>query len=150
MPDLSQKAVHEFWRNYDDPTIYKVICFMEGVEDWTTDHDPSLEDALQRLGQSLESLGNIDLKEEDAIIELVANIKTGRGLRILMALDMAYPGAAAKILMYAEEHSQSDIDTAGVFLRRNVVFERLRLLSRVFSPVRMKLVNDALEGGSYD
>ena len=83
---------------------------------------------------------------EEAIIELVTHIKTGRGLRILMGLDNAYPGAAAKILMYAEENTRSNEDHPGVFLRRNIVFERLRLLSRVFSRERLKLVIGSLEG----
>ena len=60
---------------------------------------------------------------------MCAAIRTGRCLRLLMSLDSAHPGAAAsKILMHAEEKTQSDEDDAGVFLRRNIVFERLRLL----------------------
>ena len=149
MPDLSQKAVHQFWHDYNDPTIYRVISFMEGVEDWTIDDDPDVEAAMQRLGQALEDIGNIDLKQEDSVIELVAHVKTGRGLRLLMSLDTAYPGAASKILMHAEEVSQAETDLAGLFLRRNVVFERLRLISRVFSPERVKLVTKALESSQY-
>lgn len=149
MPNLSHKAIHQFWQDYEDDTIHKVICFMEGVEDWTLDGDPDLEDAIDRLGSILEEVGNIDLRQEDSFIELVANIKTGRGLRILMALDMAYPGAAAKVLMHAEEVSKSDEDLPGLFLRRNVVFERLRLLGRVFAPERLKLVQKALENTDY-
>ena len=150
MPNLSDAAVHRFWKNYDDASIYRVVCFMEGVEDWTVDNTPELEDAIEALGESLEDIGNIDLKQEDAFIELVANVKTGRGLRILMCLDMAYPGAAAKILMHAEQTTKSNDDTAGLFLRRNIVFERLRLLGRVFDQERVKLVQKALEGSDYD
>ena len=122
---------------------------MEGVEDWTVDNDPALEEALDQLGETLEDVGNIDLKQEDAFIELAANLKTGRGLRLLMALDSAYPGAAAKVLMHAEDVTKSEDDTAGLFLRRNIVFERLRLLGRVFAQDRIKLVQKALEGGDY-
>jgi len=150
MPDLSHKAVHEFWNEYQDPTIYKVISFMEGVEDWTLDDNPELEAALQNLGKILDDIGNIDLQQEDELIKLVAHIKTGRGLRILMALDTAYPGAAAKVLMQAEEQTKSDADTAGIFLRRNIVFERLRLLGRVFAPDRFKLILKALEESGYE
>ncbi len=150
MPDFSHSAVHQFWRDYQDPTIYRVISFMEGVEDWTVDGNPALEAALQRLGDALENIGNIDLQQESQFINLGASIKTGRCLRLLMCLDMAYPGAAAKVLMNAEESTQYDEDTAGVFLRRNIVFERLRLLSRVFAPDRLKLVIKALEEGDYE
>lgn len=150
MPDLSHEAVHKFWHEYQDPVIYRVITFMEGVEDWTIDGNPELEDSLKKLGETLENIGNIDLKQEDDIIELCAHVKTGRGLRLLMCLDMAYPGAAAKVLMHAEETTRSDTDTAGIFLRRNIVFERLRLLGRVFAPDRFKLILKALEVGGYD
>ncbi len=149
MPDLSFEAVHQFWRNYQDPTIYRVISFMEGVEDWTQDNHPELEKAIKALGKALDSIENIDLQQEAPIVELVAHMKTGRGLRLLMCLDNAYPGAAAKVLMYAEEHTQSEQDNPGIFLRRNIVFERLRLLGRVFAPDRLKLVLKALEDRDY-
>lgn len=150
MPDLSHKAVHQYWKRYPDPTLYKVIAFMEGVEDWTLDGQPELEAALKQLAETLEDVGNIDLKQEDAMIDLVCHIKTGRGLRLLMCLDQAYPGAASKILMHAEKIKKSELDSAGIFLRRNIVFERLRLLSRVFGPDRTRLITKTLEDSSYE
>lgn len=150
MPNLSHHDVHQFWKDYKDPIIYRVISFMESIEDWTLDGDPQLEAALQALGTILDDVGNIDLQQEDLIIELITHIRTGRGLRVLMALDNAYPGAAAKILMHAEEATQSSEDHPGVFLRRNIVFERLRLLGRVFAPDRLALVQKALEDRDYD
>jgi len=150
MPDLSHKAVHEFWYDYQDPMIYRVIAFMEGVEDWTADGNPDLEAAIEELSKVLDHIGNIELQMEENMIELVGNIKTGRGLRLLMALDQAYPGAAAKVLMYAEENTRSDSDMSGIFLRRNIVFERLRLLGRVFGDDRFKLIQKALEVGGYE
>ena len=150
MPDLSHAAVHQFWKEYDDPYLYRVIAFMEGVEDWTSDDEPAIEEALKQLGSALDDLGNIELQQEDDMIQLVASLKTGRGLRLLMALDMAYPGAAAKVLMHAEKQTKNEKDTAGVFLKRNVVFERLRLMGRIFSPERIELIQKALEDTGYD
>lgn len=150
MPDLSHKMVHQFWKEYQDPIIYRVITFMEGVEDWTLDGDPQLEKTINQLGETLEDIGNIDLQQEDAMIKLVAHIKTGRGLRLLMCLDTAYPGAAAKVLMHAEETTQKDNDIPGIFLRRNLVFERLRLLGRVFAADRFKLIVKSLEESGYE
>lgn len=150
MPDLSYESVHQFWREYPDPMIHRVIAFMESVEDWTLDGDTDFETAIKSLGDTLEDIGNIDLQLENLMIEVLAHIKTGRGLRLLMCLDMAYPGAAAKILMKAEEITRSQADNAGLFLRRNVVFERLRLLGRVFAEDRFKLVIQALEESGHD
>lgn len=150
MPDFSHAAVHQFWREYQDPMIHRVITFMESVEDFTLDGDKELESAIQSLGNALDDIGNIDLQQENLMVELLTYIKTGRGLRLLMCLDMAYPGAAAKVLMRAEELSKSEGDNASIFLRRNVVFERLRLLGRVFGKDRLQLVQKAIEETGND
>ncbi len=148
MPNLSHQAVHQFWEKFDDPFIYRVISFMEATEEWSLDSNPSLEQALEKFGKSLDDINNIDLKSPEDILKIITFIKTGRGLRILMCLDTAYPGAAAKVIMHAEEITKSEKDPAGFFLRRNVVFERLRLLSRVFSEERMELLQKSLEEGN--
>jgi intracellular multiplication protein IcmW len=149
MPDLSHEASAQYWNEYVDPMIYRVVTFMESVEDWTLDGDPELETAIRKLGEELDNIESIDMSllgQEDSFIRLVGNIKSGRGLRLLQALDTAHPGSASKILVHAEETSMSSQDPAGFFLKRNIVFERLRLLSRVFSEYRLKLVARALEG----
>jgi intracellular multiplication protein IcmW len=149
MPDLSHKASSQYWNDYIDPMIYRVITFMESVEDWTLDGHSELEQTIDQLGKELDDINNIDfntLGHEDDFIHLVGNIKTGRGLRLLQALDTVHPGSASKILIHAEEHSTGSYDAAGFFLKRNIVFERLRLLARVFSEYRLKLVVRALEG----
>lgn len=149
MPDLTNKATHEFWNQYQDPMIYRVIAFMEGVENWTLDGKPEIESALNVLGEEFENIANIDMNtlgHEELIIEFCNYLKTGRVLRILQAIDTVHPGSASKVLIHAEENSQGIDDPAGLFLRRNIVFERLRLLSRVFSRDRFSLVLKALEG----
>ncbi|ARG96604.1 type IVB secretion system protein IcmW [Legionella micdadei] len=149
MPDLSHEASAKYWYDYVDPMIYRVITFMESVEDWTLDGDPELEAAITQLGKELDDIEKIDmgaLAQEDIFIRLVGNIKSGRGLRLLQAIDTVHPGSASRILIHAEETSTGTHDPAGFFLKRNIVFERLRLLARVFSEYRLKLVARALEG----
>ncbi|HHF7345600.1 MULTISPECIES: type IVB secretion system protein IcmW [Legionella] len=149
MPDLSHEASSQYWNDYVDPMIYRVITFMESVEDWTLDGNPVLEEVISRLGKELDDIEKIDmgmLGQEDVFIRLVGNIKSGRGLRLLQAIDTVHPGSASRILIHAEETSTGSHDPAGFFLKRNIVFERLRLLARVFSEYRLKLVARALEG----
>lgn len=146
MPDLSHEGVHRFWKEYSDPMIYRVVAFMESVENWPLDGDPNLEEAIRKLGIQLDTVGNYELGREDDFIQLACNLKAGRSLRLLQSMDTAHPGAASKLLIHAEEVSQSHDDTPGLFLRRNIVFERLRLLARVFSPERFALVLKTLEG----
>ncbi|QMT58959.1 MULTISPECIES: type IVB secretion system protein IcmW [unclassified Legionella] len=149
MPDLSHEASAQYWFEYIDPMIYRVITFMESVEDWTLDGNPEFEQAMEQLGKELDDIEKIDmslLSEEDKFIRIVGNIKSGRGLRLLQAIDTVHPGSASRVLIHAEETSTGSHDPAGVFLKRNIVFERLRLLSRVFCQYRLKLVLRALEG----
>lgn len=145
MPKIDLDSSHEFWKNYDDPMIYRVISFMETVEDFTLDGNPQLEETMNKLGDMLDQLSNFELSKEDQFVTLCAHIKTSRILRLLQAIDTIDPGSASKLLMYAEENNSPENKMAGLFLRRNIVFERLRLLARVFSTERFDLVLKVLE-----
>lgn len=150
MADLSLVAAHQYWASYPDPIVYRVVSFMESVEDWTLDGDPHFEQAMKALGDTLEDIGRIDLQQEDKFIEVGAYVKATRKLLLMQTLDTASPGAASKLLMHSENTSTSQEDTPGLFLRRNIVFERLRLLSRVFATERLQLVVKALEAGIHE
>lgn len=150
MVELTHEASAQYWFEYPDPIIYKVITFMESVEDWTLDGDPMIESSLATLSDMFSNMRTFDfnkLKQSENFIKLIAYLKTGRGLRILQALDTIQPGSASKILIFAEENSIGfKSDPAYFFLQRNIIFERLRLLSRTFSLERQRLIMKALEG----
>lgn len=145
MPNLDLLASHEFWKNYDDPMIYRVITFLETVETFTLDGNPALEEKMKQLGEALDQLTSFELGKEDQFVTLCSHLKTSRILRLLQAIDTIDPGSASKLLMYAEENNTPENTMAGLFLRRNIVFERLRLLARVFSQDRFDLVLKLLE-----
>ena len=145
MPKLDLASSHEFWKNYDDPMIYRVISFMETAEDFTFDGKPEIEEIINKIGEALDQLSSFELGKEDQFISLSSHIKTSRILRLLQSIDTIDPGSASKLLMYAEENNTPDNAMAGLFLRRNIVFERLRLLARVFSVERFNLVLKVLE-----
>jgi intracellular multiplication protein IcmW len=145
MPDLSITSAHRYWYTYRDPMIYRVVAFMEGVEEWTIDDDPDLEEALQSLGRTLDKTGNINLEKEGDIIRIAVYLKASRMLMLLQAFDMASPGSASKIIMFAEKNTTSPEDIYGLFVQRNIVFERLRLLGRIFSADRLELITKAFE-----
>ncbi|MBM93363.1 MAG: phosphoesterase [Legionellales bacterium] len=144
MPDLSIEGAHHYWFRFKDQSVYTVINIMESIEQWTLDGDPDLEKSLHNLGQALENTEQINLKHQEEFIQIAAYLKISRTLRILQALDTAYPSAAAKLIAYAETQSDSS-PHAKTFLSRNVVFERLRVLSRVLAPDRLILVQSAIE-----
>ena|SRR3990167_4881985 len=145
MPKLDLLSSHEFWKNYDDPMIYRVIAFMETAENWSLDGDPALEKVIDKISDEFDQLSSFELGKEDQFITLCTHLKTSRILRILQSIDTIDPGSASKLLMYAEENNSPENIMAGLFLRRNIVFERLRLLSRVFSEERFNLVMQLLE-----
>lgn len=145
MPNLDLKASHEFWKNYDDPMIYRVIAFMETVESFTLDGTPELEAIITNLGNLLDELSSFELGKEDQFIAVCAHLKTSRILRLLQTIDTIDPGSASKLLMYAEENNTPDNPMANLFIRRNIVFERLRLLGRIFSADRVAMVMKVLE-----
>lgn len=145
MPKLDLDSAHEFWKNYDDPMIYRVISFMETAENFTLDGNPQLEENITKLGDALDALSTFELGKEDEFVTLCSHLKTSRILRLLQAIDTIDPGSASKLLMYAEENNSPENAMASLFLRRNIVFERLRLLARVFSPERFELLLKVLE-----
>ena len=146
MPSLAAQDVHQFWKDFQDKAIYRVVTFMEGVESWTEDGSADLETALTRLGQLLDNIGYYALEQDENIIHIAAYLRMSRTLRLMQCVDSAHPGAASKLLMYAEQNSKSRDDPEGLFLRRNIVFERLRLLGRVFSEERLEIALKVLEG----
>ncbi len=60
-------------------------------------------------------------------------------------IDGISPGSASKLLIYAEIASMGTNDIPGLFLNRNLVFERLQLLSRIFAPERFAMATMAVD-----
>lgn len=146
MAEFDLKSSHEYWKNYQDPMIYRVLQIMEAVESWTQDGNKDLEAIINKFGNALETAEKFALGKEREFIELASQLKATRFLRILQAIDQKEAGSASRLLMHAEEQSVSTEDVYGLFLRRNVVFERLRLVGRIFSPERFAIIIKALEG----
>jgi intracellular multiplication protein IcmW len=153
MPDLTLEGAHKFWSQYQDPIIYRVVSFMESVEKWPLDGDPTLEEAVSLLSKELDDIGKIDfskLGQETLLIQIACSLRMSRALRFLHIIDSTHPGTASKLFTYAEQNTQRTDDSPGLLLRRNVVFERLRLMARIFSQERLALVLKALEGEDYE
>lgn len=145
MPKLDLQSANEFWKEFDDPTLYRVITFMETAEGWTLDGNPEIEAIISQLEVAFDKLSSFEVGKEEEFIGLTAHLKTSRILKFLQTIDSIDPGSASKILMYAEENNDPEHPMATFFLRRNIVFERLRLLSRAFGPDRIALLMKVLE-----
>ena len=148
MPDLSREAVNIFWCEYDRRTLYRIVTSMERVEDWTVDDVREIDLAFAVLGKTMEAHPEAEVEDLGNLIKVLANVHTARALRIMQYLDSVKPGTASRILMHAEEATKDKHASdpyAEMFLKRNLVFERLQLLARVFAPERVNLVIRALE-----
>lgn len=144
MADLTRKGSHEFWSKFLDPKVYRAIVMLETAENWTVDQDPEVDIAITTLGKKMAHLENVEIDDYASIIELIAYVKTSRNLRFLQALDHVMPGTASKTIGYAEENQLKDINCK-VFIERNILFERFRILSRVFQMDRIENIKKALE-----
>lgn len=147
MPNLTPEGVRNFWQERHDHALFRIISSMEGVEDWTLDGDEEFENAINELGEYFDGVKKFELSQEEKLIKILASLKSSRALRLLQFIDTLQPGAASKLLVYAEVASNSPDDIPGFFLKRNMVFERLQLLGRIFAPERFSLVTRALEKG---
>jgi intracellular multiplication protein IcmW len=145
MLDLSVAAVDKFWNDRQDPFLVKIIKTIEDIEDWTLDGDPDIEAGLVKLAAALDNPVNFEIKHEDYFVNILVSIKLSRSLRIMQHIDSISPGSASKLLIYAEVASKGTDDIPGLFLNRNLVFERLQLLSRIFAPERFQIVTQAVE-----
>ncbi len=150
MPDLSTEAVHAFWYDYDSRILYRIVCMMESVEFWTVDEQPEVDEALKQLGLLFDKGEGLELKLQDHLIKILVSIKAGRALRLMQYLDVLKPGTASKLLIYAEDKLKENTEEEmhpfyDMFLKRNLAFERLQLLGRVFAQERINLVLRALE-----
>lgn len=149
MTDLSRKASHQYWSSYPDPMIYKVLTMMESVEKWTLDGNEEYEKIVAKLVEAIDNIGNIKLSKEEDFIKVALHLKATRMLYILQTIDLANPGTACRILTYSDNHKVDKAESCGVFTRRNIEFERLRLLGRIFSKENLDLIVRALENGIY-
>ena len=144
MADISLSGAHDFWKNFQDDTVYRVIVLLESVERNYYDGNEAYEKAMSDLEDALSVMRNgDDLKDRQAMLGVLAYTKTSRYLRILQALDEVTPGAASRVIAQAEK-SGRDNQSAQLFLQRNIIFERFRLLPRVLASDRLEMIVSAL------
>jgi intracellular multiplication protein IcmW len=145
MPDFSPEGVRQFWQERHDHALYRIIASMESVESWSLDNNPQFEAAIQEFASFFDGIDKFELSQEENFVKVLSALKSARALRVLQYIDTLQPGGASKLLIYAEVASSSPEDLASFFLKRNLVFERLQLLGRIFAPERFALVSKAME-----
>ena len=117
---------------------------LESVETGYHDSEPGFEAAMQNLAEAIAAMSPGDEpKDLNLVLDVLAFLRTSRYLRILQLFDENTPGAASKVIAAAEK-SKVKNEGAQIFLKRNIIFERFRLMPRVLSKERLDLIVDAL------
>jgi len=144
MPDLSLASVYSFWYEYDPKILYRIVCSIESSEPWIPDSE-ELQDKISDLGDLLDNSLNLDIISPETIITLLTSIKFSQALKIMQTLETQKSGYIAKLLGWAESETSGPSSAAKIFLRRNVIFERIQLCARIFSPDRLSLLKKCQE-----
>ena len=139
--DLSTKGVNARWQARG-ASISQVIRRMENCQNWTVDKE--LTQWMEMLGDAMSSPEVIDkmAKFPHETAEFLSWISTGKAAAILEALDEAKFGTAAKIIECAKD--MPDNPAQRVFVEGLQVLSQMQLLSDIFSPDRMALVEVAV------
>lgn len=141
MPDLSKETVHAFWHEYDATILYKIVCSFEESETWVV-YNEETQQIITDLGDVLEKTSDFSFLKEETLVKLLTVIKFSQALRIMQYLETKSGGMIARLLMWADEKERNNQADHHIktFLRRNLIFERLQLLARVFSKERVDLL----------
>ena len=145
MPDLSMETVHAFWHEYDKNILYKIVCSFEKSESWVV-YNEQTQQLISDLGDILEKTPKFDFLKQETLIEILTVIKFSQALRVMQFMESKSPGIIAKLLMWADEKKRNNQSNQHIntFLRRNLIFERLQLLARIFSKERIDLLSKSL------
>lgn len=143
MANFSHEQAHRFWSSYEDGAIYKAIMLMDATESWTHDGNEELEHIMRSIGEALKTASEVQSQKQ--LVKLYAAIKISRVLFMLQFLDNSNPGSASRLLEYTDQHKKKD-KWCDLFTRRNLIFERTRILQRLCSSDRLQFIQSALEG----
>ena len=143
MPDLSHESALDFWKTFMGGSVAHIIQFIEHTEDWVNLSDED-QAALKDLGRYLDNINSDSKPSEADFAEACATLHLSQKLRIMQALDAVSPGFATRMISAAEKNAASS-PLSKMFLQRNLIFERMRIISRVFSKSRLQLVQKLYE-----
>ena len=124
--------------------VAPIIKFIEHTEDWVESDNPATQEALVSLGEYLDTATDASNLAEIDLVRICAYLHLSQKLRIMQVVDSIAPGTATKMITEAEKNAVND-DAANAFLKRNLIFERIRIISRIVAPSRIQMVQKIYE-----
>ena len=144
MPNLDHESSLQFWQHFMGGAVYDTIEFLEKNESWTLADHESIQEQLATLGQELDKGSNTMDFDLTSLIRICSLLHMSQKLRIMQCVDAIKPGTATRMISASESASSSD-ELAKIFLQRNMIFERTRILQRILSPDRLQKLRKLYE-----
>lgn len=152
-PQPGEGGARRYWRAID-PGIAQIFDVMDRQDEWAIEDHEVVRRSLDRLIAKLEkspNLGTFYLREPAKSMELMSWLKSSSALMLLhyshedrRNVVELFLKVCAEVL--ADQDSTPDqYRQASLALDRFLVFERLAMLNRLFSPERTQKVERAIE-----
>jgi len=123
-----------------------IIEDMENVEDWVISN-PELNDKINEFSKRFKELNSKKSIDKENIIRIVAYLHTGNMLNVINNIkdeDSKYVKELISIINLINKEDESNKMTH-LFAERLMVIYRLHVLPRIFSPERIKALNNVLK-----
>lgn len=142
--DLSISSVDAHWSE-KGAALQSVLNRLAELQSWTIDQDKDFDKWIVVLGDALgsESCARAMASRPRETAELLSWLSSPRAMRILDVIDQAEVGAAADIILAAEEMQENP--AFRLFIEGIDILTRSRLLASVFSPARTKAIEAAIK-----
>ena len=139
--NLSTEANSIYWKG-KGKALHEVLIRMSGMQDWAAGDE--IESWVNALGDELDSpeCAALMASKPKETVEFLGWLKSPVALRILDAIDELEHGAAARLVLEAEQMRENPVFR--LFIESLDILARSRLLAHVFSPDRMRLVEAAV------
>ena len=82
MPSLSHDSALGFWKEFMNGSVFPIIQFIEGSEDWVNTDDPEIITSLERLSEFLGTASDKTNLSEIDFVKVCAPLHLSQKLRI--------------------------------------------------------------------
>lgn len=143
---LSGDVPRTFWNMMGVP-VPQIIAAMERCETWTVDNEDNVEILLRILDSKLseatpEQVVAMVHQAPGSVIDMSAYLKSSRAILLLRWLSDVNPNIIPVLVQYA---SESGSECSLLMIERMQSLEKVRVLSRLFSPDRLSTILETLE-----
>lgn len=144
MPNLRKSIVENFWEK-KDKRMFRILGWMESMEDWMLDENEEIANSIYALANTLERVSKKDiLNNAEELIHAMAYMSSPRALRLMEWFDEHF-SQGISIELTQKALSMKDNEQAQLLLDRFDTLNKLSLLSKIFSTQRTKLIVSLLK-----